>query len=315
MFKRIFCAVRCVWRISAATHIRAFWVPDPRVGDRVPYLGRIWIKSAVLDPYVALATIYDDWQERYGCFADGVLPRLETALQGFRAVNSFLDLGCGTGTLLLNIAHRYPHVRLAGKDASAAMLACARRKSGGERIEWRCEPLAAPVTDARFDAAGCFFNTLNHLDDRGALEDTLRAIAGGLCPRGWLVFDVNNPLGFQSWWRGTTVYRGPAWRMEVRSSYDAASETAHAAVRVRLEGRGTVETAVRERVFGEVEIEGALAQAGFHVVTREPWSPYPDGVPGATFWVARLRGNWGRARETGAPMQVPSPRLARRRTG
>ena len=51
--------------------------------------------------YDAFASVYDEWQERYGAFWRVVLPRLEATLAraSLSGPPSFLDLGCGTGAL------------------------------------------------------------------------------------------------------------------------------------------------------------------------------------------------------------------------
>ena len=47
-----------------------------------------------------------------------------------------LEIGCGTGHNLVNLAQRFPHAQLTGVDLSASMLAIARRKTAafGPRV-------------------------------------------------------------------------------------------------------------------------------------------------------------------------------------
>ncbi|HSS37904.1 MAG TPA: class I SAM-dependent methyltransferase, partial [Polyangia bacterium] len=190
------------------------------------------------DPYAALALVYDDWQARYGSFATAVLGRLLPALDAeVPAVGSFLDAGCGTGTLLLELAARRPGWRLAGADVSASMLDCARAKPGAERIAWHQLALGAPVPTAPFDSAGCFFNTLNHLTGVRELRAAFAGLSAALRPNGLLLFDVNNPTGYERWWGGRNVYEGPGWRMESESHFDARRNEAQALLTVKRDGK------------------------------------------------------------------------------
>ena len=239
------------------------------------------------DPYGALALVYDDWQARYGSFSGAVLARLLPLLDGTQpAVTSFLEAGCGTGALLLQLAAHRPGWRLTGTDASPAMLACARAKSGAGRIGWHRTPLGAAVPGAPFDAAGCFFNTLNHLTDGAQLRRALISLGSALRPGGLLAFDVNNQAGYARWWNGRHLYEGPGWRMHSDAHYDESRREAHATIEIRR-GQQRAEVTVRERLFTDGEIAAALAAGGLRVISCQRWSPTPDGEPGSTFWLAR----------------------------
>src|SRR4051794_1338418 len=106
------------------------------------------ISSHVL--YDALAPLYDTWQS-----ADGMTPfallahaRLEAWLSrgaGLPAGAAFLDLGCGTGELLLALGRAHPGWRLVGVDGSAGMLAEAARKPGAARVTWMRARIDRPL--------------------------------------------------------------------------------------------------------------------------------------------------------------------------
>jgi len=51
------------------------------------------------------------------------------------------DLGCGTGSLTLTLAQRWPDARIIGVDSSAEMLDQARRNDRRERVEWVCSDI------------------------------------------------------------------------------------------------------------------------------------------------------------------------------
>jgi SAM-dependent methyltransferase len=245
----------------------------------------------VTNLYDALAPIYDDWQSSDGMtpFALVAHAKLEPLLArwGRGGVRSFVDLGCGTGELLLALGRAHAGWRLAGVDASARMLAVAARKPGADRIAWVRAPLDAPLPLAGpFDAAGAFYDTVNHLPDEGALARAFAAAAGALAPGGVLVFDVTNALGFERWWRGANRWSGPGWSIVVATRYDAAAGVGHAAVDVEHDGQLRT-LALAERLFGDGEIRRALDGAGLAVEAAEPWSPFAIDAPGKTLWIAR----------------------------
>jgi SAM-dependent methyltransferase len=246
------------------------------------------------DPYAALARVQDAFDDRFGAFAGRVRPRLEALLgeaapPGRRAgAGSFLDLGCGTGRLLEGLRARHPGWRLAGVDASPAMLEAARRRLAGARVELieaRIEELPA---GSPFDAVGCFHDTLNHLPGAGALGRVFGAVARRLATGGLFVFDVNNAEGFRAWWRGGRTVAGPGFAIRFEATFDAAAGLGRG--RAIVESRGGAGsdgvTEVRERLFTPREIEAALAAAGLEAVATEPWAPFDDGVPGKTWYVA-----------------------------
>src|SRR5258708_25632611 len=135
------------------------------------------VSSAAL--YAALAPVYDRWQALDGNrpFWELVLGQLEPVLRRRRApVTSFVDLGCGTGELLLALRARHPDWRLAGVDASPAMLAVARAKPGAAGLTWREQAIAHAVDEAPFDVAAPFYHTMYHLAERAALGRSLHAV-------------------------------------------------------------------------------------------------------------------------------------------
>jgi SAM-dependent methyltransferase len=241
--------------------------------------------------YDALAAVYDAWQSADGMTPFALVARARIAPELARErpePRSFLDLGCGTGELLLSLRRAHPGWRLAGVDASAAMLAAAARKPGAAGVGWLRARLDAPlpIAGARFDAAGAFYDTLNHLPDMAALERALAAAAGALRPGGVLYFDVTNALGFDRWWRGRNRWVGVDWDLALEMRYDAAARVGHARVTVGRRGTATA-FELRERWFTDGEIREALAAAGLTPEKSDPWSPFDIDAPGKTLWIAR----------------------------
>ena len=256
--------------------------------------------SGGADLYTALAPIYDDWQSSDGMqpfalvAAAKLAPLLGREARG-RARSgagfSFLDLGCGTGTLLGELRRRQPTWRLTGLDVNAAMLAAAARKSTAGTIGLGRVSLEGPLPFGRaFDAAGAFYDTFNHLPDAAALARAFAAIATALKPSGLLVFDLTNRQGFERWWRGRNDFQGPGWRISIDARFDGTSDIGQAEVTISRQGRGGPAPSFRlqERHLPEREVADALAIAGFTVERTEGWAPFAEDIEGKTWWLARL---------------------------
>lgn len=94
---------------------------------------------------------------------------VETALNFSPEVGRVLEIGTGTGHILIQMAKHNPHLSMVGIDLSANMLAVARdnaRRGGvADRIEFLVgDGKQLPFPPASFDAVLCH-NVLHHLPD------------------------------------------------------------------------------------------------------------------------------------------------------
>jgi SAM-dependent methyltransferase len=255
--------------------------------------------SATTDLYDAIAPIYDEWHAWNGMtpFARVAAAKLAQILDGEAAAvaqtgrgrPALLDAGCGTGTLLLDVARAHPSWRLAGADASAGMLAVARAKAMGVAdVVWARAELEALPFGTAFDVCSVFYDTVNHLLDAPALLRAFAAAAAVLRPGGLLVFDVTNRLGFEQWWDARNLFSGTDWRVWMDARFDSARGVGVADVTLKR-GRVKGRFQIRERHFDRNEINAALLATGFTPEQEHAWSPFPVGGPGKTWWAARLR--------------------------
>jgi SAM-dependent methyltransferase len=98
-----------------------------------------------------------------------------------------LDVGAGTGGLLIAAAGRWPQAHLVGVDASAAMLALARRRMATEHPEhdpgactWHVADAAAlPVDEASADLVTGTFLLTQVPERRALLAEMLRVVRPG----------------------------------------------------------------------------------------------------------------------------------------
>jgi SAM-dependent methyltransferase len=112
-----------------------------------------------------------------------------------RCGSPILELGCGTGRVLLPLV-RQGH-QVTGIDASPAMLDVARRKLAAEKLTGRAtlvqqEMLELDV-DGRFNLAFAAINTFMHLATTDDQLAALDRIYQHLNPGGLLVLDLFNP--------------------------------------------------------------------------------------------------------------------------
>ncbi len=255
--------------------------------------------DTVADVYDALAPIYDQMGGGGRPFAMLVAERLER-LFAFRRSQlvaigqapalaaegalvsdavSFLDLGCGTGTLLLALRALHPGWRLCGVDVSPGMLAIAGRKPGHESVLWTRARLPAPLPfTERFDVVGSFYDTLNHLPDHDALAATFRTVASVLRPGGLFVFDLNNAFGFETWWQYRVALDVAGHHVDTKLGYDGRTRTARAAIGLETDGLER-RFVLQQRCFSEPEVEGALCVAGFSPEIAGPLEPRQSGQP------------------------------------
>lgn len=97
---------------------------------------------------------------------------------------SVLDIGCGTGTLLMTIADRAPAAKLTGLDADPNILAIADRKLRVKRIDSELvegRSTDTPFADATFDhvVSTLFFHHLAPADRQATISEIHRVLRPG----------------------------------------------------------------------------------------------------------------------------------------
>jgi ubiquinone/menaquinone biosynthesis C-methylase UbiE len=142
-----------------------------RPADYVPAAGRDWLLP-VYDP-ISRFLVRDHALK-------GRLIREAALAPGERV----LDLGCGTGTLLLLAARAHPDVTLTGVDGDDKALAIARRKLARAGAEVRLDTGLAdrlPYPDASFDHvfSTAMFHHLSPDERAGALREVRRVLRPG----------------------------------------------------------------------------------------------------------------------------------------
>ncbi len=99
-----------------------------------------------------------------------------------------LEVGCGTGRNLVQLARLFPHAQLTGVDLSTAMLAVARRKTEayGTRISLKAGSYDAPITRTHgYDLVLCSY-ALTMFNP--GFEAAIAAAHADLAPHGHFAF-------------------------------------------------------------------------------------------------------------------------------
>jgi len=111
---------------------------------------------------------------------------------GLEAGHRVLDLGCGTGTLAINIKRRYPNVVVSGLDGDPKILDIASKKAVEAGVDIVLETGMShrlPFPDGSFDRifSTLFFHHLTHEDKMRTLGEVYRTLTPGgkLCVGDW----------------------------------------------------------------------------------------------------------------------------------
>ncbi len=211
--------------------------------------------------YDLIAPFYDPhWGRDFldgalSMYAQWLAPQLPTA--GAR----MLDICCGSGEFAACVARTH---RVTGVDLSGAMLQVARNKVPDacfEQKDMRAFRLAA----RDFDAAVCFYNSVNQLMTRKGLRRAFASAALHVRSGGWFLFDFIDESAFLATWEfeETALANGAVCRLRYRYNPRTRIAACHALV----DGQRTV---IRQRPIEEAEVREELALAGFRVQSIAP---------------------------------------------
>ena len=134
------------------------------------------------------AAVYDSWYPHDDAVDQAVLTIAELAQHG-----AVLELGCGTGRLLLPLAAQ--GLQTYGIDASKPMLDRLRQKPAAENVTTWCADMAEfeLSTAPRFALVFCAFNTFFNLPSAAQQRSCLACVANHLGPGGHLVLECFVP--------------------------------------------------------------------------------------------------------------------------
>ena len=205
----------------------------------------------------------------------------EFALRHFPRSGRLLDLGCGTGRLLIPFAQR--GFWTVGVDLSGEMLKVAGEKAAatGVAIHRICANLVdlSGLCDGAFDYAACLFSTLGMVMGSASRRRVLEHVFRLLRPGGKFVLHVHNRW-FNLWNRDTR-----RWLLKdcIRSLVRSSSAGDH----VMPTHQGIAGLTLH--LFTRRESVRLLRSVGFRIVEVKPISLRADGKLIWPLWFGRLR--------------------------
>lgn len=231
--------------------------------------------STPATPYDALAAGYDVVMEHvdYAMWAAYVHDLIQRHAPDARNV---LELGCGTGSLALELQPLGPY-RYAATDGSAAMIRVAERKAdvfGGD-VQFAVADFTDFRTDAPADAIVLVYDGLNYLTDSADVGRLFACAARALRPGGLFVFDISTPANSannEADFEDEGQAEGFAYVR--RSRYDAQARLHTTEFELTVLGQTFDETHV-QRAYALAEIRALLPPALEEVAAYDGFSDAP----------------------------------------
>jgi 2-polyprenyl-3-methyl-5-hydroxy-6-metoxy-1,4-benzoquinol methylase len=123
---------------------------------------------------------------------------------GKQAAKRILDLGCGTGTIAIELARK--NYDVTGIDISEEMLTIAQLKANEERlpVQFFQQDMSQFSGFPAFDCIVVFCDSLNYLQTEAAVSATFSSIYDALEPGGLLLFDVHSVYKLEEVFIGST---------------------------------------------------------------------------------------------------------------
>lgn len=242
-------------------------------------------------PYDGYAELYDRSGQARFSLRMVTYARELWELEGAR-VERVLELACGTGAAAVALARRGYEVT--GVDRSEAMLRHARDRAQRWQapVRWLCQDLRGLDAGGNFDAATCFYDSVNYFLVPEELTRVLAQIHGQLAPGGLLLFDAITDHGIGTVWGSETEIKLDADLVRIwKSGYDAihqvgSLETVYF-VREPDDRYRRISELHRHRGYSRFDVEEALGLAGFELRACYPCLTLNPVLP-TTYRVAYL---------------------------
>ncbi|MFA1820475.1 class I SAM-dependent methyltransferase [Virgibacillus oceani] len=137
--------------------------------------------ASVYDTFMADAP-YDEWLE----FTTQIINDSD------RAIQSIIDLGCGTGEIALRLAEG--GYQVTGVDYSSDMLTLAAHKANNKNmsIQWVHQDMRDLVGFADMDLVISYCDAINYITTEKELSAVFHRVADALKPGGQFIFDVHS---------------------------------------------------------------------------------------------------------------------------
>lgn len=195
-----------------------------------------------------------------------------------------LDLGCGTGSMTLELASR--GYDMTGVDCSCDMLDIARERAEkmghGDKILWLLQDMTEFELYGTVDVTVSCLDCVNHLTKSSDLNKCFSLVHNYLIPDGLFIFDINGKYKFEN------IYAEQCYVMEAdgefltwQNFYDPKSKLCDFAITLfREEGDGTYkryDEVGLERMYTLKSIKNMLLKCGFEFIGAYSDFDFTDG--------------------------------------
>ena len=184
-----------------------------------------------------------------------------------------LDLGCGTGSMTLELAAR--GYDMTGVDGSVEMLDIARERAEerglSDKMLWLCQDMTEFELYGTVDVTVSCLDCINHLTEEEDLIKCLSLVHNYLIPEGLFIFDVNGKYKFEN------IYAEECYVMEDEGEfltwqnyYDPETEICDFYITLFTEKDDGVYTRCddegQERMYPIESLKSALEKCGFEFI-------------------------------------------------
>lgn len=220
--------------------------------------------AAAARPYDGLAPIYDYVMRHvdyvhWAHYVESLLRRFDCAPQ------SLVELACGTGNATLALSDL--GYRMAGYDASEAMVRVARQKAEGRDLPFGVRDLCDLSGLGLYDAAVCLYDSFNYLLTTEHLGLALAQVHGVLSPGACFIFDVCTEQNSVRHFRDVQeVEQGPGFVYSRYSHYDAGERLQFNEFDIQSSGGPRVQEVHVQRIYRLSELTAAVAASPFQLL-------------------------------------------------
>lgn len=131
-------------------------------------------------------------------------------------VNSWLDLCCGSGSLLKHISKT--DIICFGVDSSKYQIKFARTNAPNARLI--CDDIRSFYIPKKFDVITCMLDSLNYLSNKNDLMKVFKNVKIHLEINGVFIFDINVVEGWEKAWGHNVVFKEKDKFLIVENCYD-----------------------------------------------------------------------------------------------